>query len=111
MPNFNDFIDQLKSNLIDHARQFGDDVKDEFVEDGKAFAEEAKEDLKRWTQLVAEDKLTRDDFEFLVKGKKDIAKMEALKQKGLAKARIDKFKDALLGTVVSSAFSLFGDHS
>lgn len=111
MPNFDDFIKQLKSNLVDHARQFGDDVKDEFVEDGKAFAEEAKQDLQRWTQLLAEDRLTRDDFEFLVKGKKDVAKMEALKQKGLAKARIDKLKSALLGTVVSSAFSLFGGQS
>lgn len=111
MPNFDDFIEQLISDLVNHAQQFGEDVKDEFVEDGKAFAKKAKEDLKRWTQLVAEGKLTREDLEFLVKGKKDLAKMEALKQKGLAKARLDKFKDALIGTVVSSAFTLFQDHS
>lgn len=109
MPNFDDFIDQLKNDLVNHAKQFGDDVKDEFVEDGKAFAEEAKEDLIRWTQLMAEGKLTKEDLEFLVKGKKDLAKMEALKQKGLAKVRLDKFKDALVGTVVNSAFTLFQD--
>ncbi|MDZ7659654.1 hypothetical protein [Fodinibius sp.] len=111
MPNFDDFIDQLKNDLVDHAQQFGDDVMDEFVEDGKAFAEEAKGDLKRWTQLMAEGKLTSDDLKFLVKGKKDLAKMEALKQKGLAKARLDKFKDILVGTVVSLAITLFEGHS
>jgi len=106
MPNFDDFLTQLKSDLIDMAKDFGGDVKDELIADGTAFAEEAKEDLMRWTQLAAEGHLTQEDLKFLVRGKKDLAKMEALKQKGLAKAKLDKFKNALVGTVVNSVSSL-----
>lgn len=106
MPNFDDFLSQLKDDLIGLAKNFGEDVKDELISDGTAFAEEAKEDLMRWTQLAAEGRLTQDDLQFLVEGKKDLAKMEALKQKGLAKAKLDKYKNALFGTVVNSISSL-----
>ncbi len=102
MANFDDFIDTLKDNLLDLAGEFGDDVKDEFIKDGKAFALKAREDLEEWTQKVAAGELSQDDLEWLIQGKKDLAEMEGLKQKGLAKAKIDKYRAAMLDTVVGS---------
>lgn len=52
---------------------------------------------------MAEGKLSRDEFEYLLKAKKDLAQMEALKKKGLALARIDKLKGSLLDTVAGAA--------
>ncbi len=104
MPNFDDFIDTLKDNLIGLAKEFGDEVKDEIIADGKAFAEEAKEDLEDWTQKAEEGKLSKDELEWLIQGKKDLAEMEALKQKGLAEAKIDKYRTAMLETVTGSVF-------
>lgn len=106
MPDFNDFINTLKVDLSDLAHQFGDDVKTELVNDGKAFAIKSKNDLERWMTELVNGSLSQDDFEWLVKGKKDLAEMEALKQKGLALAKIDKYRMALLDTVISSAFKL-----
>jgi len=104
MPNFDDFIDTLKDNLIGLTKKYGDDIKDELITDGKAFAEETREDLEDWTQKVAEGELTQDDLEWLIHGKKDLAEMEALKQKGLAKAKIDRYRNAMLETVVGTVF-------
>jgi len=106
MPDFDEFLTSLKSDLGDLAHRFGDDVKTELVKDGKAFALKSKKDLERWMTELVNGKLSQDDFEWLVKGKKDLAEMEALKQKGLAMAKIDKYRSALLDTVISSAFKL-----
>lgn len=102
MPSFNDFIDTFKDNLLGIAEEFGDDVKDELIEDGKSFARKAREDVEEWTKKVAAGELSQEDLEWLIQGKKDLAEMEALKQKGLAKAKIDKFRAAMLDTVVGS---------
>lgn len=106
MPNFEDFLDTFKSDLIDLTKEFGDDVKDEIIADGKAFAEEARKDLEEWTQKLAAGELSQEDVKWLIQGKKDLAQMEALKQKGLAKAKIDKYRNAMLETVVGSISEL-----
>ncbi|GAA5522050.1 hypothetical protein LQ318_09875 [Aliifodinibius salicampi] len=108
MPDFNDFIDQLKNELVNRASKLGDEVKDEFIKDGRTFAEEAEDDLKRWTKLMAEGKLTKEDLKFLVNGKKDLAKMEALKHKGIAKAQLDQYKSSIVDSVITSASEMFG---
>lgn len=103
MFDFDEFLDALKKELIKIAKSTGEEIKDELLEDGKTFIEKSKADLQRWALLLAEDKITEDEFKYLVEAKKDLAEMEALKQKGLAEARIDKLKGALLNAVVGSA--------
>lgn len=106
MPDFDEFLKTLKHDLGDLAHHFGDDVKTELINDGRSFAVKSKRDLERWMKELVNGSLTKDDFEWLVKGKKDLAEMEALKQAGLTRARIDKYRNALLDTVISSAFKL-----
>lgn len=103
MADFNDFLNELKSELATVAKSAGGDIKDQLWKDGKDFATKSKNDLKLWMTQLAEGKLTRDELEYLLKAKKDLAEMEALKQKGLAQARIDKLKNALIKSVVGSA--------
>ena len=81
--------------------------KEEAVSDTKKFLEASKSDLKRWVKLLAQGDITQDDFEWLVLGRKDVAKMYALKQAGLTLVRIDRFKSALLNLVIDSAFDIF----
>lgn len=76
--------------------------------DAAEFLARTRADLARWAQLLAEGQLTPDEFQWLVKGRLDVAKLAALKQAGLAKARLDGFRRALLETVVGTARELFG---
>jgi len=108
MSDFNDFLNALKSELTGIANEAGEDFRDELIKDGKDFVEKSREDLERWGRLVAHGELTREEFEFLLKAKKDLAQMEALKQKGLGQARIDKLKMALIGAVAGSAMRTLG---
>jgi hypothetical protein len=103
MIDFNDFLKTLKSDLADIAKEAGEDIKDELMRDGTSFAEKLKDDLQRWTTAIVEGTLTQEELEYLLQAKKDLAQMEALKQKGLAKARIAKLKNTLISAVVGSA--------
>jgi hypothetical protein len=107
MPTFNDFLSTLKNDLLNFAKENIDEYKDELLKDGNAFVEKTQKDLKRWTEGLAVGALSKKDFEFLLKGKTDLAEMEALKQLGLSKIRINKIKDGVIGIVVGSALKTF----
>jgi len=107
MPTFNDFLSTLKDNLMIFAKENLEEHKDDLLKDGNAFVRKAKKDLERWTEGLAAGALSKADFEFLLKGKKDLAEMEALKQLGLSRIRINKITDGILGVVIGSAFKTF----
>ncbi|NWG29717.1 MAG: hypothetical protein HXY48_14465 [Ignavibacteriaceae bacterium] len=107
MPTFNDFISTLKNDLLDYAKENLEEYKNEILKDGNAFIEKTKGDLKRWTEGLASGALSKADFEFLLKGKKDLAQMEALKQLGLSKIRISKITNGIIDVVIGSAFKTF----
>jgi hypothetical protein len=107
MPTFNDFLSTIKSDLLEFAKENLNEYKDELLKDGNAFITKTKKDLERWTAALATDALSQADFEFLLKGKKDLAEMESLKQLGLSKIRINKITDGVIGIVVGSAVKTF----
>ena len=107
MPTFNDFVSTLKNDLLDFAKENLEEYKEELLKDGTLFIEKAKSDLERWTEGLASGALSPADFEFLLKGKKDLAQMEALKQLGLSKIRITKITNSIIDVVVGSAIKTF----
>jgi hypothetical protein len=107
MPTFNDFVSTLKSDLLDFAKENLDEYKEELLKDGTLFIEKTKSDLERWTEGLASGAISQADFEFLLKGKKDLAQMEALKQLGLSKIRITKITNGVIDVVVGSAIKTF----
>lgn len=107
MADFNEFLNVLKDAVLDFASQNWKDQLEAVTADGNAFIDKAKEDLMRWTQLLAEKKISANDLEWLVKGKKDLAEMEALKQAGLAQVKIDSCKAGLVDLVIKTALKFF----
>lgn len=107
MATFDEFLETLKTELVEFAEYSWKTYKTAAVSDSKAFLEKCKGDLERWTKMLAKGELTRDDFEWLVVGKKDLAELVALKQKGLAKVALDRFINGLIDTIVSTAFKTF----
>ena len=107
MPTFNEFVSTLKNDLLDFAKENLEEYKDELLKDGTLFIEKTKSGLERWTEGLASGALSQADFEFLLKGKKDLAKMEALKQLGLSKIRITKITNGIIDVVVGSAVKTF----
>ena len=107
MPTFNDFVATFKNDLLDFAKENFDEYKEELLKDGNSFLEKSKSDIQRWTEGLASGALSSADLEFLLKGKKDLAQMEALKQIGLSKIRISKITNGIIDVVLGSAVKTF----
>lgn len=107
MPTFNEFLSTLKEDLLDFAKENLEEYKDELLKDGNEFVKKTKKDLERWTEGLVNGALSKADFEFLLKGKKDLAEMEALKQLGLSKIKVSKITNSVIDVVVGSAVKTF----
>lgn len=106
MGNFDEFLAVLKdkvSTLVSELKQY----KDAAAKDANSFLEDTRADLERWTRLLARGELSRDEFQWLLSARLDLAKMVALKQAGLAKVRLDRFRKSLLDALTSTALRVF----
>ena len=106
MIDFKKIFETLKTQVEELARSSLKKYKNEAIKDGKKMLEAMKEDLKRWTVLLAEGKLTTKDFEWLINSQKDIVELSVLKQAGLSAIRIQQFRDSVLNLVVDTIFDL-----
>lgn len=106
MPDIDALFDALKEEVATLAETHLQALRDEAFQDGTDFLERTQEDLERWTRLLEEGDLSRDEFESLVRGRKDLAEMEALKQAGLAAVEADRFRDALVDRVIDTAIDV-----
>jgi hypothetical protein len=103
MPDSDDLLDVLRNEIVTLAQSHFDEYREQAIADGESFLEATKDDLTHWTRLMDEGELSQQEFESLVRGKKDLAEMNALKQAGLAAARADQFRDAIVDRVVDTA--------
>jgi hypothetical protein len=107
MADFDKYFDKLLKNLEDLVKNNWKNFLDAAEADGRAFLLETKEDLKRWTRLLANGHITREEFELLVGSKEDLLKLKALKKLGLTKVRIQMFQSAVIGLIIDTAFDFF----
>ncbi len=104
--NFQEILDMLKDEAVKLAMATFKDFKNEAKADALNLLDEIKDNLKTWTLQVAEGKLTRADFEFLVLAQKELVEMNALKQVGFGLIKADEFKNSLLTLVSNTILGL-----
>ena len=107
MSDFDKFFDTLLEKFEDLVKSNWKDFVDAAKGDGEQFLRDTRDDLKRWTTLLSNGELTRDEFEFLVGSKEDLLKLVGLKQLGLTKVRLQMFQAAVIGLVIDTAFDFF----
>ena len=67
MATFDDFLDAVKGGLDDLISNTIGDFADSAKERAENFLAETGDDLKKWMEQLADDEISEDDFEFLVK--------------------------------------------
>ena len=72
------------------------------VKDAKAFIKESEEQLEIWIKQLKNNEITEKNFESLLRGERDLAKMEALKQLGLAQVAIDTFTRGVIDIIINA---------
>lgn len=99
-------LSELKNKIADLAKTTVKEFANEAATDGKQLVDIMEEDLKRWTQQLADNQITLLDFKTLVLGQKDLIEMSALKRTGLALARIDAFKNKVFDLIIDTVTSV-----
>ncbi len=107
MSKFDDFVSEVFKGVKDLATGDLKDLQNAAKEDADAFITLGKADLRKWTHELAEGKLSQEEFSDLVAGQADLAKLFALAQAGIATARLQRFRDALIKLVIDKAFDTF----
>ncbi len=105
--DFDAFVRSLKDALRDRLSSDWPAYRAALFQIGDGFVDRTRGDMARWTGLLATGALTRDDFEWLVFGRRELAELEALRLAGLSLAQIDRFRAALVETIVGTAFRHF----
>ncbi len=105
---WDNFTGTFEGGLEELARNTVGDAVEQARADSRAFLERSRESLRRWGDALAQGTISKDDFEFLVRGQKDLAQMHALKAVGLAVTKIERFRTGLLSLIVNSVFTTVG---
>lgn len=103
--NINDILRSVEDQTKALAQQQFKQYTQQALGDVKSSLQDAKEDLKRWIEELARGDIDKDEFESLVQGQIDVAKMQALKQAGLAEVQIESFVNGVIDIVVNAAFA------
>lgn len=106
MSLIDDFVVAVRPGLATLAQNLFSETAAAAQSDGQQLVDDSREKLERWLNLLASGALTRDEFEFLLGMQADIGKMHALKAAGIARQRIERFRESVVSLLVSTAFSL-----
>ncbi|MEM7439395.1 MAG: hypothetical protein AAF393_07340 [Pseudomonadota bacterium] len=106
--NWDSFEDSLKAGVRQLSKATFGEVLSQAENDADRFVKETGERLRRWGNALANGLLTKDEFEDLVAGRKDLAKMHALKSLGKSQAALERFRTGLISLVINSAFDAIG---
>lgn len=103
--DINGILKSIEDQAKALAQQKIKDYSQQALTDVKSTLQDSKDDLKRWVEELARGDIDKDEFESLVQGEIDVAKMQALKQAGLAEVQIESFVNGVIYIVVNAAMS------
>ena len=104
--DFQTLFNQLKKDVSNVAVTSVQQFKNEAETDAQNLLENLKENLQNWTVQLALGAMTKEDFEFLVMGQKELIQMNFLKQKGMALIDLDKLKISLINQIIKTALNV-----
>ena len=103
--DFNNLFAQLKTEVIDLAKENFQDMVAEAAADGTTLLHTISDDLRRYTQELKDGDIDEDGFKLLLLGDKDLVEMNALTEAGLAQAQADAFRTELFNGIINTVLA------
>jgi hypothetical protein len=100
--NINQLCQTIETNIETLAKSTLKDYLTAAKADGNTIVNDLKEHLQEWATEAEEGFLNRDDVQFLIAEQGALTEMAALKEAGLAAARVDEFKDGIVSIVTGA---------
>lgn len=104
-------FDEFAEALVDGSKALAKDIFDGFeveaMADARAFLEQSRNDLQSWTRMLAQGEISEQDFSDFVQARKALAVIHALRQKGVALTKLERFRSEFINLVIDTAFDVF----
>lgn len=107
MSEFDTFVDAVKDGAKGFAQEIFGGYQESARDDAQAFLDKTKADLEKWTKMLAQGEISKQDFTDLVQAKEALAKIHMLTQEGLALTKLERFRRDLINLVIEKAFTIF----
>ncbi len=108
MPDINiqQILESLKKEAVALATLTFKQYKEAASADALKLLAEMQVSIEKWALQLANGEISKADFEFLLLGQKDLIKMNALKEVGIALIEADKFKASLMKLITNTVTGL-----
>ncbi|PYJ78858.1 MAG: hypothetical protein DME69_07065 [Verrucomicrobia bacterium] len=98
-------FNQIEKDVATLATNLFEEFAKQGIKDGKAFLTETQDDLVSLAQDRAAGAITELEYQNGLREVRVLAKMEAIKQAGLAQVTIDKFTNGIIDIVTKAALA------
>ncbi len=102
----NNLVNQIKDDITKLAKTLFKEHVKQASEDGEEFLNATRGEVEKWLGQLARGEITKKNFESLMRGERDLARMEALKRAGLAQVTIDTFVRGVIDIIINAATKL-----
>lgn len=102
------FLDEVLKRFQVEIREVLPSFRTAIIASGSDFLADSRRDLERWIGLLAAGSISQEEFEWLVQARVHLAEMETLLAAGIALARVDELRIALVHSITGAAFHLIG---
>jgi hypothetical protein len=104
--NFEQLFNELKEGVVSIAKDTLKEYESSAKADGQKIVDDLKQNLQQWAKEEETGSLTTGDLGYLLQEEKDLTKMVALKEAGLAEVRIDEFRNNIINMIISTLTGL-----
>ena len=102
MADIDSILKDLEASVVAAVKKAAVQYVRKVTADAKAFLKQSKADLKLWAAQYASREITRDDLEFLVRGRKSLIEMKAITAAGMAAADVDRLREVVIQAVIDA---------
>lgn len=107
MAKWDDFVKAVRAGVSSLATGALKNYLTQLQTDAEDYLKQSEDQLKRWTQALAKGYLSKEEFDSLVMGRADLAKLKALTDAGIAMSTLKKLRNDLIDLVIDKAFAVF----
>lgn len=100
------FWTAIKPNLAVLAANTCTSVSDIAFKEGEDYIKRIKTDICIWMTDLQNDKLSKDEFEWLIESSRNSLQLLELKKAGLTQVEINKFTTGVVNLIIDTAFKL-----
>ena len=99
-------LDGLDDQVVALVGNFVKRRKAHYEKAAKSLHNNLKKDTKRYTEMLVDKKISKEDFEFLLRGRASQLKIELLSEMSMSKAKFEDIALAVLNITIKTVFTI-----